>query len=127
MVGESPIMKATMAGVKVNCLMDTGSQVSLISEGFFREHIQSAECNVIAANNWLTIRAVDGLEVPYVGYFETHIVISGVTVRNRAVLVVRAERRRAESSDEGIGLSCGDTDDVVEGGRGGRVVSTSRA
>ena len=88
-VGESPIMKATIAGVNVNCLMDTGSQVALISEGFFREHIQSAECNLIAADNWLTIRAIDGWEVPYLAYFERDIVISGVTVHNWAVLVVR--------------------------------------
>ena len=84
-------MKATMAGVDVDCLMDTGSQVSLVSESFFKEHIQSATCNLMSAHNWLTIRAVDGLEVPYLGYFETDIVVSGVTVHNRAVLVVREE------------------------------------
>ena len=50
LIGGSPIMKATVAGVDV----DTGSQVSLISEQFFREHVQSTGCNLLAANNWLT-------------------------------------------------------------------------
>ena len=29
LIGGSPIMKATVAGVDVDCLIDTGSQVSL--------------------------------------------------------------------------------------------------
>ena len=89
-------MKATMAGVDVDCLMDTGSQVSLVSESF-KEHIQSATCNLMSAHNWLTIRAVDGLEVPYLGYFETDIVVSGVTVHNRAVLVVRETEHKSRT------------------------------
>ena len=86
-----------MAGVDVDCLMDTGSQVSLVSESFFKEHIQSATCNLKSAHNWLTIRAVDGLEVPYLGYFETDIVVSGITVHNRAVLVVREAERKSRT------------------------------
>ena len=39
--------------------------------------------------NWLTIRAADGLEFPYLGYFEADIVLAGITVCNRGVLVVR--------------------------------------
>ena len=42
-----------------------------------------------SARNWLTIRAADGLEIPYVGYFETTVCIAGVSVDDRAILVVR--------------------------------------
>ena len=89
LIGGSPVVTVTLAGITVDCLVDTGSQVSLISEAFFRQHIQPSGCNLRSATNWLTIRGVDGLKVPYIGYFKKDITVSGMTVPNRAVLVVR--------------------------------------
>ena len=89
LVGDSPIIKATMAGVDVDCLIDTGSQVTLVSESFYVEHLRPRGHLLTTVRNWLTVRAADGLELPYIGYFEAGIVISGITVCNRSVLVVR--------------------------------------
>ena len=38
-VGECKTVELKLWGVTVSCLLDTGSQVSTISEGFFREHL----------------------------------------------------------------------------------------
>ena len=89
LIGASPVVKVTIAGVDVNCLIDTGSQVSFISDTFFKQYIKSPGCDLIDANTWLTIRAVDGLKIPYLGYFQTDIVIAGLTISDRAILVVR--------------------------------------
>lgn len=77
-----------MAGVQVDCLLDTGSQVTLVNESFYLEHFEPLDHQRHTVRNWLTIQAADGLELPYLGYFETDIMLSGVTVNNRAVLVV---------------------------------------
>ncbi len=38
-VGTCPMVDLKIKGVLVSCLLDTGSQVSTITEGFFREHL----------------------------------------------------------------------------------------
>ena len=78
-----------MAGIDLECLVDTGSQVTLVNESFYLAHLQPRGHKLTTVRNWLTIRAADGLELPYLGYLETDIVLAGTTVCNRAVLVVR--------------------------------------
>ena len=81
--------RATVAGQPVDCLLDTGSQVSFVTEAFFKATFQRDGHLLRSAHNWLTIRAADGLQIPYVGYFEAAVDIAGTTVENRAILVVR--------------------------------------
>ncbi|KAI0214933.1 hypothetical protein LSAT2_033045 [Lamellibrachia satsuma] len=88
-VGGTPVAKVTLAGQPVDCLLDTGSQVSFVTEAFYKAVLQPQGHMLRSARNWLTIRAADGLEIPYVGYFETTVCIAGVSVDDRAILVVR--------------------------------------
>ena len=80
LIGDSPIITVTMAGVNLECLVDTGSQVTLANESFYLAHLQPRGHKLTTVRNWLTIRAADGLELPYLGYFETDIVLAGTTV-----------------------------------------------
>ena len=80
--------------------MDTGSQVPTITETFYRTHLAQTENHLQDPNNWLTIRAANGLTVPYVGYLELDIEVCGVVVPKRGVLVVK-------DSDERKGDVCG--------------------
>ena len=81
--------KVTLAGQPVDCLLDTGSQVLFVTEAFYKAVLQPQGHLLRSARNWLTLRAADGLEIPYVGYFETTVCIAGVSVDDRAILVVR--------------------------------------
>ena len=83
------MVSVTLAGQTLDCLLDSGSQVSFVTETFIKRAIQPQGLELHSARNWLTIRAVDGLEVPYVGYFETDVCVAGHVVADRAVLVVR--------------------------------------
>ena len=66
--GPRPTVAAKFAGVEVQCLVDTGSMVSTISEQFFRDWIQTEDGrSVLQPVEWLKVRAANGLEVPYVG------------------------------------------------------------
>ena len=89
LVGGKPVASVTVAGQTLDCLLDSGSQVSFVTETFFKRAIQPQGHELHSARNWLIIRAADGLEVPYVGYFETDVCVAGHVVADRAILVVR--------------------------------------
>ena len=86
-VGGVPVAKVTVAGQPVDCVLDTGSQVSFVTESFYQAILQPQGHLLHSARNWLSIRAADGLEIPYFGYFETTVCVAGVTVEDRAILV----------------------------------------
>ena len=100
LIGKAPIVEATVGGVTTRFLVDTGNQVSTITETFYRTHLAQTENHLQDPNNWLTIRAANGLTVPYVGYLELDIEVCGVVVPKRGVLVVK-------DSDERKGDVCG--------------------
>ncbi|XP_076840784.1 uncharacterized protein LOC143485286 [Brachyhypopomus gauderio] len=77
-----------MGGVSVKCLLDTGSMVSTITEGFFRKHFQSSTM-VLQQCNWLQLKAANGLEIPYVGYIELDLTVLGKTLCGMGILVVK--------------------------------------
>ena len=88
LVGASPRVSAKIGGRVVQALVDTGSQVSMISEGLFREIFGSEE-KVKDVGPLLRITAANGLEVPYVGYIEVDIAVEGRTIAGCGLLVRR--------------------------------------
>ena len=94
MIGKAPIFEASVGGVTNRFLVDTGSQVSTITETFYRAHLAQTENHLQNPNNWLTIRAANGLTLPYVGYIELDIEVCGVVVPKRGVIVVNDSGER---------------------------------
>lgn len=88
-VGECRTVEIKLQGVEVSCLLDTGSQVSTISEGFFNEHWSAEDTNIHYTFEWLKITAANGLEIPYVGYVELEVEAMGLTIPERGFLIVR--------------------------------------
>ena len=86
-VGPQPVVTATMGGVPVSCLVDSGSQVSMVDEGFFRQHLSQSFTR--GAGSWLRITAANGLSVPYAGMFVADVTLDGVTVGECGIIVVR--------------------------------------
>ncbi|KAK3715036.1 hypothetical protein QZH41_002685 [Actinostola sp. cb2023] len=76
-----------MGGVQVNCLLDSGSEVSTITESFFKKHFQGKD--LLCTSGWLTLTAANGLDIPYVGYFELDVCALGINVAQRGILVVK--------------------------------------
>ena len=60
-VGACPYVNISIGGVKVRCLLDTGSMVSTVSETFFFQNFKDN----LQACNWLQLKAANGLEIPY--------------------------------------------------------------
>ena len=105
LIGDSPIITVTMAGVNLKCLVDTGSQVTLVNKSFYLAHLQPRGHKLTTVRNWLTIRVADGLELPYIGYFETDIVLAGTTVVGRDSIPVR--RPDSQSREPVFKSHCG--------------------
>ena len=89
MVGKCP-EALIQIGSKINyCLLDSGSEISTVTESFFNENLKPLDKEVDDISGWMTIRAANGLEIPFVGYIETDITLMGQTFPNLGVLVVK--------------------------------------
>ena len=94
MISKAPIIEASVGGVTTRFLVNTGSQVSTITETFYHTHLAQNKNHLQNPKNWLTIRAANGLTVPYVGYLELGIELCGLVVPKRGVLVVKDSEER---------------------------------
>ena len=75
--------------VRMQCLLDTGAQVSTITESFYREHLAENGGHVRDVSQMIRISAAQGLDIPYVGYIELPLQIMGHAFENMGFLIVR--------------------------------------
>ena len=78
-----------IGSVEIQCLLDTGAQVSTITESFFREHLAEKEGQVKDVSQLIRISAAQSLEIPYVGYVELPIQLFGHVCENMGFLIVK--------------------------------------
>jgi len=90
-VGGHPTVKAKFGGVEVECLVDTGSMVSMVNEDFFMKHLQHMrECEPLSTvGGWLQITAANGLNIPYVGFTELDVEVEGVVITKRGIVITK--------------------------------------
>ncbi|KAL7870272.1 hypothetical protein SRHO_G00077690 [Serrasalmus rhombeus] len=89
LVGECPMIQVSMDGVAVSCLLDTGSQVSMMRQDWFEEHFGKNGQRLRDTTSWLKLRAANGKEIPYLGYVTLQVDIAGVGLENVGVIVIR--------------------------------------
>lgn len=78
-----------MGGVRVKCLLDTGSMVSTITESFFKQVFQSWGVSKLRSCGWLALKTANGLDIPYMGYLALELQVLGKKVPGCGVLVVK--------------------------------------
>ncbi|CAB3992256.1 Retrovirus-related Pol poly from transposon 297 [Paramuricea clavata] len=88
-IGKCPVAVVNIGGVSVSCLLDSGSEVSTITEEFFNTHLKPKGQELLSTSGWLKLTATNGLEIPYLGYFELDIEAFGLNVPRRGILVVK--------------------------------------
>lgn len=71
LIGESCNGVAWLDGVQCQCLMDTGSQVSILTQSFYSAHLSHRE--LLSFDNLLHIEGAAGQRVPYLGYIEVEV------------------------------------------------------
>ena len=78
-------------GQRIQCLLDSGSQVSILPLSVFNR-LKDAQFN--GRLPWLTIKAANEGLIPYLGYFETNVVIEGQIIEDVGFLLVENDRMR---------------------------------
>lgn len=68
LVGTRCTAQVCIEGTKVNCLLDTGSQVTTIPSSFHKAHL--ADYPIKPLNALLEVEGANGQSVPYLGYVE---------------------------------------------------------
>ena len=76
-------------GGLTSCLLDTGSQVSTLSEGFFWNNLGRKDGDMLSTSGWLKLTAANGLDIPYLGCLELVVETMGMTVPDCGFLVVK--------------------------------------
>lgn len=87
-LGQCLTVTVCVHGRELRGLLDTGSQVTLMEEGFFNEHL-AAQVGLEPAPTFLMLKAANGLGIPYVGYATLNFVVGGVREPERGVVIVR--------------------------------------
>ncbi len=102
-VGTCPEVIIHIGGEPVRCLLDTGSNVSTLTESFFREHLHGEDKDIHCTAKWLKITAANKLPLPYLGYVELDIQVMGLTIPECGFLIVKdGDVPEADSTPPGI-------------------------
>ena len=97
-IGQCPEVTVLLGGQEICCLVDTGAQVSTVTESFFKQHF-AGERDLVDVSTCIRITGSYGLDIPYLGYIELCLSVAGKEFLNLGFLVVRdpidsATRRR---------------------------------
>lgn len=81
-------MDVVIQNVPCKGLLDTGSQVTLMRQSMLEETFPSYR---LGDTPLLTLRAANGLEIPYVGYALLDFEVAGIQLQGRGVVIVKDE------------------------------------
>ncbi len=68
LIGTKCTAQVCIEGMKINCLLDTGSQVTTIPSSFHKAHLTGHPVKPL--NALLEVEGANGQSVPYLGYVE---------------------------------------------------------
>ena len=88
-VGTCPREKVRLGGVAVKAVIDSGSQVTLLQESFWRAHLASSSDLGTVSTSWFRLTAANGLEIPVMGYCVTDIGVREETLADKVVIVMK--------------------------------------
>ena len=74
-----------MEGKQVVAVIDTGSEVSTVTEAWFNEHLKGLP---LQQTHWLSLKAANGLDIPYVGLLEGRVRVFGQEC-HASILVIK--------------------------------------
>ena len=93
-----------MSGVKIPYMLDTGSQVTMCSLSFFQKWLGHLSIHDTSRLHWLTLKAANGLKIPYVGYAIVDFVVGGISVPAKGIVIVEDDCIGAEEGILGMNI-----------------------
>ena len=86
-VGQCPEVNILIEGQSVRCLIDTGSQVTTVTESLFNS---LSDCILFKdVTKWIKITGANQLDIPCIGYTELDLTIGNVKLSKVGVIVVK--------------------------------------
>jgi len=104
LIGECPDVVIKMNEIAVPFVLDTGSQVTLLSQSLFKKYLGSTCLTNIGETPWLTLRAANGLKIPYVGYALVDCRVGSIHVPAKGVIIVEDECLGADKGILGMNI-----------------------
>ena len=89
LIGQCPTITVQVQGIPTTFLLDTGSMVTTLGEGYFKQHLQAHLKTPVQNCDWLHLTAANGLTIPYLGYVEMDMTVLGKTWPQMGVLITR--------------------------------------
>ena len=86
-VGAQPIVEAVIGKARFNCIWDTGSQVTIMTESAYKEAFGQDDAPFVCDNRLVRLVAADGLEVPYLGCVVADVEVRGQCIKDRGILI----------------------------------------
>ena len=86
-IGKCPLVDVLVNDKEVKCLLDTGAEVSTLTEDFYKNNLAGIE--TVDTTKWMKITAANGIEIPYIGYVETDVKMMGQNLKNVGFLIVK--------------------------------------
>uniref|UniRef100_A0A1A8L5P6 Gypsy retrotransposon integrase-like protein 1 n=1 Tax=Nothobranchius pienaari TaxID=704102 RepID=A0A1A8L5P6_9TELE len=77
-----------MNGRSIPFILDTGSQVTMLSKSMFTKYLEGTSMTSPGHLPWLTLRAANGLKIPYIGYALVDCQVGKVHVPEKGVIIV---------------------------------------
>ena len=100
-VGECFSAVVTFCDIPVRRLLDPGSQVTTVSERFFRDVLDPRNFKLQDIPKPFTLVSANGAAIPYIGCFKTDICAVNQVIEARVVLVIREEYSTLSSTSRG--------------------------
>ena len=92
LIGKTPTGTVKIAGINVQSLFDTGSEVSLMDEQYYNDYFQPRGVELLGFEG-LTLKAANGGNIPYSGYILVDVSVGGETVAKCGILVTKTGHR----------------------------------
>ena len=84
-IGRCPEVVASFGEMKVRCLLDSGSQVTTITESYFHKFFENEK---LLDSSWIRLAGSNGLPINTIAMFRTCVKIQGNQINDVYVLVV---------------------------------------
>lgn len=93
--GDCLTIEVKIAGVETNCLLDTGSEVSTITESHFKRYFGEQELRLSSAH-WVRLTAANGLDIPVLGCLQADVECMGKVLPGKCIFVLTDTSPQAE-------------------------------
>ena len=101
-VGPAPVVECAVLGKKIPMLLDSGSQVTIISGTFFNQYLKHHVSSLKDGSDLITLRAANNLTLPFSGYLIADVEVEGVLLADCGILIQEDYQSPPDKKYQGI-------------------------